>query len=734
MQRAIILRRLGRRTEALSFFRTALAAFRRHGDQLWQARALNNRGIVHAERGSFVKAEADLLAAQRLYRDLGLAEAVAQVHHNLGYVAAQAGDVPAALAWYDRAYEYLRRNGAPAVALLDRAELLLSAALLPEAAQVARAAVDSCAAGRLGSLLAQARLLLARVALAAEDRTEARVAARAARRAFLRQGRLNWAELARYVEVLADARPARVRAAAAALSAAGWLVPAWDAALDAAELAIRSGDLVSARVDLEGALPARSRGPARLRARAWHVHALLCLASGDRAGAKRAAAAGLREVDAYRASLGAAELRIRGAAEAAELATLRLRMALQDGRAREALAWAQRWRAGALRLPPTRPAGTGVAAPLAELRRIGAELSATPTGPQRANRLLRRQRVLEEEIRRAAWRTPGDGSARPTVPVSELAAALGERALVEIVPVDGHLHALVLVDGRVRHRALGPLATVADEVYALRFALRRLVLGQGSAAGASAALAHSVAVLDAKLVAPLAGLVDGRPVVLAPTGVLHALPWPLLPGYAGRPLTVVPSATLWHLAWRRTVHSGQTVLVAGPAPAQAPAEVAALAARLPASIVLTAARTGDVLRALDSAAIGHIASHGEFRADNPLFSHLLLADGPLTVHDLSTVDRAPGLLVLSACDSGLSAVHPGDELMGLSAALLGLGTRTIVASIGPVDDGATRDLMLDFYGRLAAGAAPAAALATAQAAAPPEHRASTASFLCLGAG
>jgi len=736
MQQALILHRMGRDDEALAGYRAVLAVFRRYGDGVWQARTLVNRGIVHAYQGNFTLAQADMHSAAEFFAAGGHAAALAQVQHNLGFVFAQAGDVPAALEWYGRSDDYFRRNGSPGVILADRAEVLLSASLLPEAAEIAAAAAEASAKTRVPGPLAQARLLQARIALATGDPSAATRTARSARRAFLRQDRTNWAELARYAEALARPTHRKVRSAAAALEATGWTVPQWDAWLDAAELAIKAGDLEAARIDLERAQGARKRGAGRQRARAWHVEALLRLAHGDRPGAKRAAATGLREVDAYRASLGATELRIRGGASvAAELATLRLRMALQEGRPAEALTWAERARANALRMPPTKPAAAEVAAPLAELRRVAAELSAVPTDQRRAARLLRRQRVLEEQIRRATWRTRGSGLVEPTVPLADLATALDDRALVEILNVDGDLHALLVIDGRVRHRALGPLAAIADEVHALRFALRRLVLGQGNRRSAQGALAHAVHRLNETLLVPLSDAIGERGLVLAPTGVLHALPWPLLPSCAGRALTVTPAATLWHRAATAPSVDGPTVLVAGPQPPQAPAEVATLAALMPGVIVLSGSRsrTRSVLEALNGARIGHVATHGEFRADNPLFSHLLMADGPLTVHDLSTMEQAPELLVLSACDTGLSAVHPGDELMGLSAALLGLGTRTIIATIGPVDDEVTGTFMIDVYRRLGAGAAPAVALAEAQAAATDEARTTTHSFVCLGA-
>ena len=50
--------------------------------------------------------------------------------------------------------------------------------------------------------------------------------------------------------------------------------------------------------------------------------------------------------------------------------------------------------------------------------------------------------------------------------------------------------------------------------------------------------------------------------------------------------------------------------------------------------------------------------------------------------------------MLSSCESGLSAVHAGDELMGFTAAVFALGTATVIAAVVPVPDEATAGLML----------------------------------------
>jgi CHAT domain-containing protein len=111
-----------------------------------------------------------------------------------------------------------------------------------------------------------------------------------------------------------------------------------------------------------------------------------------------------------------------------------------------------------------------------------------------------------------------------------------------------------------------------------------------------------------------------------------------------------------------------------------------------------------------------------------MFSSLRLADGPLTVHDLERLARVPDLVVLSACDVGRSDVRPGNEVLGVAAAFLALGTSTLVASVLPVPDELSARIMVRFHDALTAGAAPAAALATAS------DRELFLPFVCFGAG
>lgn len=756
MLRALVLAEAGRFDDATVGYGEALTALADSGgDAVLEADIRTNRSIVNVQRRDWRAAEDDLDRAEALYDRTGHLGRTAMVYHNRGMAAAVRGDMPAALAAFDEAEERYRASGRdPGLLPIERAEALLSVLLVEEARRAAETAVARFAHQHNAVDLVQARLLLARAALLDGDLAVAGEQAERARRSAAAQRRAGWAALGGYLRLRAvweggrrsEATIRAGRRAATALARAGWAVEALDARLIVARTAIEMGRRGTARRELAGIAAAPSDGPAELRARAWHAQALLRMSEGDPAGADLALRAGMQVLDEFRASLGATELRVYAAGHAGELARTGVQLALENGDAESVLQWTERWRAGALMLRPARPADDAeLASDLAELRQVVAALGAAAASGQQTSGLLTRQAALEEAVQRRARRavTTDRTGAGGLASVDGLRAMLGAESLVEYLAVDGTLRAVVVDDRVVRLRRLGPVAAVERDLTALSYGLRRLAGPFASVASLAATekLVEQKAVrLDAALLAPLHADVGDRSLVIVPTGVLHAMPWAALPSCQGRPLSVVPSAALWKRAATSAVATtGRRVFVAGPGLPHAAAEVAALARRYPDSCRFTGrnAKVDAVTCALDGAELAHLAAHGVFRADNPLFSALQLMDGPLTVYDLERLSRPPRHVVLSACESGLPAVHPGDELLGLAAALLAMGAKSLVATVVPVPDDASRPLMLSLHRHLRGGAAPATALAQAQtefAGAGPAARAAATGFLCLGAG
>ncbi|MFA3878581.1 CHAT domain-containing protein [Streptomyces sp. MMCC 100] len=174
----------------------------------------------------------------------------------------------------------------------------------------------------------------------------------------------------------------------------------------------------------------------------------------------------------------------------------------------------------------------------------------------------------------------------------------------------------------------------------------------------------------------------------------------------------------------RSPRASTAQLPGGPAPHGGPTVLEGDAARVPR-----------VLRELDGAALAHIAAHGTFRADSPLFSSLRMADGPLIVHDFERLDRSPYRIILPCCDTARFASVGADELLGLVTALLPLGTAGVVACTAPVNDAAAVPLMLALHKGLDAGLSLAEALRDARASLPDDavHQATGWAFSAFGA-
>lgn len=743
---------MGRPAEALDRFGAALRVFRRNADLPHQAVVYGNRGLLRLHSGALAAAVRDLHRSELLYRELGNRHWAAYVGEHLGMASARRGDLVQALAWFGNAETALLELGATdPLATMDRIEALLSARLLVEARAAAEVVVDQLVQHQRYLHVGRARLLLAEVALQQGDLEAALAAAREARRSLSRQGQRGHVILCDYLVLRANwprtaataSRLARTIRIADDLATARLEPHATDARLLAARTALELGQRDVATAQLAKCRAVQRRGPVVLRSRAWQATALLRLSAGDRRGAETAVRTGLSVVERYQTTLAATDLRAHASQHGTELAGLGLELALADGRPERILAWSERWRARALHLRPRRVSADPILTEqLDRLRRLNRDMDHLLITGGDTRPLAREQLALEHAVQqraRVAAVAAPTAPARVTLP--QLRRQLAGSALVQYVEFRDVLSAVVVTGRRCRLVRIGDSAAIRHEIQLLRFGLRRLAMTHVRRAlsmeSARQGATRSAERLFDILIRPLQQDIDGRRLVVIPTASLHSLPWPALPMLDGTPLTVAPSATIWlRCMTARTAADGPVVLCAGPGLPEAREEVMDLAAAYPGSLALTGteARVAPLLRALDGAGLGHIAAHGRFRSDNVLFSSLRLHDGELTVYDLENMDRPPALLVLAACDVGMSEIHAGDELMGVAAEVLSMGTRTVIATLLPVPDDRVRQLMGALHRRLRAGEAPADALVRARADVHDRTLDPLSSFVCLGAG
>jgi hypothetical protein len=734
--------------EIVAASRRALRLLKGSDDAIWRARLLYNRGVFYWERGDDGAATRDFRRAFELYRDLGADAARIDAAAALAGVALLRGDVVGCLEQVAQVRVTLP-SGHVCFAL-DEAEAaaLAQARLIPEAEQAIRRHLELCIGAGRAVFASSALLDMAVMALAA-GRTDAtlEIARRLTRVYAGRRSPIGVARVAavsmRAQLMAGAARPSSLQRglrAATALQTAGWRREELRLRLLLVRVAVSVGSAVQARRQLDLAEALLSRGSASDRIELHHARALVACAYGRRPAAVRSLRAGLRLLEDYRAAFGAVELRVTASGVGVELSELGLRFALEEGVPSSVLEWAEQLRGNALRLPPVRPPRDHrLRAGLVDLRHTAAQIHEAERAGRSTRTLTARQAELEAMVRTITRQTRGRDEERQQVPVvGTLTKTLGDRALVEFVEVDGVLRALTVRHGRTALHELDAW-TVPAQLDWLRFALGQIARGGASSAQRAAARSsadEAAAALDRALLEPLLPSIDDASLVIVPTGALHAVPWGALPSLRRRPTVVAPSCSIWlDLARRRRSQRDRIALVAGPDLPNASREIRLLHELYPNGTVLSGgtATTASALQAFDGARLAHVACHGRFRADSPLFSALQLADGTLTAYDLQRLRRAPHVLVLSACDLALSDRRPGDELLGVAALLLSMGTRTIVASVVPVPDATTRRLMLAFHRELVAGASPATALAHAQATLRGDS-AAAAGFVCLGSG
>jgi hypothetical protein len=748
-QRGSILHLAGRHDEALLDYRAALPALRRAQDHQWVQRVLVNRGNILIHRRAFGAAAADLRRAQQISEMYGLAMSEGIALHNLGWLETYRGNVPEALQYLDQAESrYLELGAARGPLLCDRSQLLLSALLIDEARQTAESAVLACQQEGRDGALPEARLLLARAARLQGDLASANIQARTAAAEFSRNHQAAWAALSQVIAVAVQSEAASCWPSGPGLEAAIdasrglWPDVTLDALITVAQSAAAAGRPGQASALLLRASRSRRRGPAIVRSRAWYAEALHRHSAGRDREAVTAIRAGLRILDEQASSFNASDLRAHVAGHRIELAQLGLRIAVEAGDPRRVFEWSERGRASNLRRLPARPPEDAeFAASLRELRMVLRRLDEAASSPRLATTLGQRQSKLERDIRDHQRRL--HGAPRPTGTTASLqaiAGALDDRVLVEYIQLDGTLHAVCLAGGRLSLHGIGEVDTVAGLNEQLRFALRRLGRRSTSSASTFAAvklIRTAATALDEILLRPLAKVAD-RSMVLVPTGVLQSLPWSILPSCYGRPLAVAPSAELWHRAQARMPAGGHALVAAGPGLPGARLEAEAVAELYQVKPLIGSEATIEAVRgSLNDAAVAHLAAHGRVRADNPLFGSLRFADGPLMIYDLERLERAPHTVVVAACDAGRPIVPVGDELLGLTIALLSQGTRQLIASSVPVLDTETAPFMLNLHRLMASGHPAAEALAMAQqkyGSIGPLELATAASFQCFGAG
>jgi CHAT domain-containing protein len=362
-----------------------------------------------------------------------------------------------------------------------------------------------------------------------------------------------------------------------------------------------------------------------------------------------------------------------------------------------------------------------------------AELRPDQHSPQEIERLRRRSREREQQLMRTLFEVrsrdqefaslqspavPGLSVIRSTLPPGT--------TILEYYQARGTILVAVISRERLEIVPLTPSTRARHLLRLLQFQLSKFRLGDDYVRTFAASLEEAVRThlrqLHAELVAPVLDLVEGDHLVVVPHDFLHYLPFHAL--FDGTrflsdrfAISYAPSASVHHLC-RIKRPQGQESLVLGVPDAATPhiaEEARAVAEALPAArLFVGEGASAESLRIHGPRSrFVHIATHGLFRYDNPMFSSLQLQGSRLSLFDLYQLELGAELVTLSGCGTGLNVVEGGDELLGLVRGLLYAGAQSALVTLWDVNDRSTSEFMRDFYARLPTAPSKAVALGDA---------------------
>lgn len=323
-----------------------------------------------------------------------------------------------------------------------------------------------------------------------------------------------------------------------------------------------------------------------------------------------------------------------------------------------------------------------------------------------------------------------------TLDLDAIRAELPENCqIVELYIARGIIYACVLDRTTLEIVPLTIVSRVLDTYHLLKFQLSKFLLGTDYVKEfrhlVDEATSRHLRTLYSELIEPIRHLLTAEHLTIVPHDFMHLVPFHAL--FDGESFLIdhysisyAPSASVDYFCRVKETDAEDRSLVLGIYDEQVPhilEEVRAVAEELgDARLLLNEDANQENLKVLgERCRILHIATHGVFRRDNPMFSAIQLGGSRLSLFDLYDLRLNAELVVLSGCGTGLSVVVGADELVGLARGLLYAGAQTVLVTLWDVNDASTALFMRSFYRSLREEGSPAKAFQRATREARTEH-------------
>ena len=359
------------------------------------------------------------------------------------------------------------------------------------------------------------------------------------------------------------------------------------------------------------------------------------------------------------------------------------------------------------------------------------QLRPDSNGPERVKNLRLEANARERALARCVRELPDSEPeaallrGQTSIPIREIQSGLADNTrIIEYFSVGDRLLAASITSRQVKISQVSCLSRVATLVQLMRFQLSKFSLGAERSSRCEKesleATQKHLRELYAELIEPIGALNDCEHIVFVPHGLLYAVPFHAL--FDGErylidrfSISYSPSASIYRICQKRPHSNERASLIFGVPDQRAPFirdEISAISSMMPSpEVFLGEQATEGILREKGAASrVIHIATHGNFRRDNPMFSRIALGQGYLSVLDLYRLRLPADLITLSGCATGLNVVTSGDEPLGLMRGLLAAGAKSLLLTLWDVHDRSTTEFMKVFYRYLSESEAKAESL------------------------
>ena len=749
-----ILYRQDRFAEALRLYQQVLREFRRRGEKADVAAALSNIAVCEISLNNFTRAEQIYQEARAYCQENRMPLLVAEADYNIAYLHYLRGEYTRSISMYQEAREHCERVGDVyhhALCDLDQSEMYLELNLSEEGSQLADQAFVSFKKLGMGYEAAKA---MTNLAIAASHRNQFSVALQSFRRArllFLREQNHLWPALIDLYRALVLFRANRLsesellaQSALKFFAKSGLSAKAALCELLLARLYLQGGKFHRALRMCRHALQRikRVETPA-YGYQAYFVLGQIQESLGDREAAMRAYLEAHSRLENLRSQIRAEEWKIAFLKDKLFVYESLVWMSLDGGHRGDdpgpAFAYSEQAKSRSLAdliafraqtLPAPR---TFHLHRVEQARRLREELNwyyhqidlqgmlREERGRRTVEQLSRHAREVENRLLKTL------SSLRSTdmefsslqdagcVNLEDIRAKIpAGTVLLEYYQARQTIYACLLSREHLEIVAVASVSKVRDLFRLLQFQLSKYRLGPEYVRTFEQLLHEATQAhlfeLYQELLAPVRKKLHAAHLIVVPHSFLHYLPFHAL--FDGEryliddfTISYAPSASVYYLCCSKETRPEDRSLILGIPDVQAPQildEVQTVAAALPnPQLYLGEEASEQRLRGLGSnCRFLHIATHGLFRQDNPMFSAIRLGDSMLSLFDLYHLNLSSELVTLSGCATGSNVVVGGDELLGLVRGLLYAGAKAVLVTLWDVNDRSTAEFMKAFYSHL----------------------------------